>query len=223
MREKMNGNINYQKKMDEILKVVEKENEQGKNPPTLLLHSCCAPCSSYVLEYLTNYFQITILYYNPNISEEKEYRKRVEELKRLLEELPAKYPVAFIEGHYNPDEYYKAVRGLEHLGEKSERCYECYKLRIDYAARLARENGFDYYTTTLSISPHKNAVWLNEIGQQLSDKYGIAYLYADFKKRNGYKRSIELSAQYHLYRQDFCGCIYSKAEEAERKGSQKEK
>lgn len=215
----MGENINYQKKMDEILAMVQSGNEQGGNPKTLLLHSCCAPCSSYVLEYLTNYFQITIVYYNPNISEAEEYRKRVEELKRLLGELPVKYPVTFIEGDYNPDEYDRAVRGFEHLGERSRRCYECYKLRMNYAAKLAKEKGFDYYTTTLSISPHKNAAWLNEIGQQLSDQYNVAYLYADFKKRNGYKRSIELSAQYHLYRQNFCGCVYSKEEAAGRKGN----
>lgn len=217
----MGENINYQKKMDEILTLVKKENEQGMNPKTLLLHSCCAPCSSYVLEYLTNYFQITIVYYNPNISEKKEYQKRVEELKRLLGELPVKYPVTFIEGDYDPDEYDRAVKGFEHLGERSRRCYECYKLRMDYAARLAKEKGFDYYTTTLSISPHKNAAWLNEIGQQLSEQYEVAYLYADFKKKNGYKRSIELSKQYHLYRQDFCGCVYSKAEDSGKKGLSK--
>lgn len=213
----MSDNINFQKKLDENLKVIEMEIAQGKEPPTLLLHSCCAPCSSYVLEYLTNYFRITVLFYNPNISEEKEYQKRVAELRRLLDELPTRYPVMFMEGNYNPQEFYDAVKGLEHLGERSKRCYACYQLRMEYAARIAKEQAFDYFTTTLSISPHKNAKWLNEIGKQLSEEYELSYLYADFKKRNGYKRSIELSTQYHLYRQDFCGCAYSKAEEAARK------
>ena len=215
----MSDNINFQKKMDENLKEIEMEIAKGKKPPTLLLHSCCAPCSSYVLEYLTNYFQITALFYNPNISEEEEYQKRVKELRRLLEELPIRYPVRFMEGNYNPQEFNDAVKGLEHLGERSKRCYACYLLRMEYAAKIAKEQGFDYFTTTLSISPHKNAKWLNEIGKQLSEQYELSYLYADFKKRNGYKRSIELSAQYHLYRQDFCGCAYSKAEEAARKNS----
>ncbi|MDD6070212.1 MAG: epoxyqueuosine reductase QueH [Clostridiales bacterium] len=213
----MNSNTNFQKIMDETLMVIENENEQGKDVPKLLLHSCCAPCSSYVLEYLTKYFEITILFYNPNISEETEYTKRVNELKRLINEIPVKHSVTFMEGEYSPQEYFRAIKGLEHLGERSERCYACYKLRMDYTARIAKKNGFDYFTTTLSISPHKNADWINEIGQQLSDEYEISYLYADFKKKNGYKRSIELSKEYHLYRQDFCGCVYSKAEEEKRK------
>lgn len=215
----MSDNINFQKKMDEDLKRVGMEILQGKEPPTLLLHSCCAPCSSYVLEYLASYFRITVLFYNPNISEEKEYQKRVKELRRLLEELPVRYSVKFMEGKYTPQEFYDAVRGFEHLGERSKRCYECYHLRMEYAAKIAKKQGFDYFTTTLSISPHKNAKWLNEIGKQLSEQYETSYLYADFKKKNGYKRSIELSAKYHLYRQDFCGCAYSKAEEAMRKNS----
>lgn len=213
----MNSNTNFQKIMDETLMVIERENEKGKEVPKLLLHSCCAPCSSYVLEYLTKYFEITILFYNPNISEEKEYIKRANELKRLINEIPVKHSVTFMEGEYSPQEYFKAVKGLEDFGERSERCYACYKLRMEYTARIAQKNDFDYFTTTLSISPHKNADWINEIGQQLSDEYSISYLYADFKKKNGYKRSIELSKEYHLYRQDFCGCVYSKAEEEKRK------
>lgn len=213
----MNNNINFQQKLDEMISRVMIETKSGKKVPSLLLHSCCAPCSSYVLEYLSQYFSITILYYNPNISELTEYRKRVEEQKRLICELPVKYPVDFLEGNYAPEEYYAAVKGLEHLGERSKRCYACYELRLAYAAALAKEKAFDYFTTTLSISPYKNAVWLNEIGEKLQQEHGVKYLYADFKKKNGYKRSIELSEQYHLYRQDFCGCIFSKKEEEERK------
>lgn len=213
----MNNNINFQQKLDKIINDVIAETASGTEVPSLLLHSCCAPCSSYVLEYLSNYFSITILYYNPNISEETEYRKRVEEQKRLISELPVTYPVTFLEGSYHPEEYYEAVKGLEHLGERSRRCYACYELRLAYTAAMAEKNRFDYFTTTLSISPYKNAVWLNEIGERMQKEYGVNYLYADFKKKNGYKRSIELSEQYHLYRQDFCGCRFSKAEEEARK------
>lgn len=208
----MNNNINFQQKLDKIINDVITETASGTEVPSLLLHSCCAPCSSYVLEYLSNYFSITILYYNPNISEETEYRKRVEEQKRLIGELPVTYPVTFLEGSYHPEEYYEAVKGLEHLGERSQRCYVCYELRLAYTAAVAREKEYDYFTTTLSISPYKNAVWLNEIGERMQKEYGVNYLYADFKKKNGYKRSIELSEQYHLYRQDFCGCRFSKEE-----------
>lgn len=204
----MSENVNYQLKLDKILSGI----EQQELVPSLLLHSCCAPCSSYVLEYLSRYFRITIYYYNPNISEETEYRKRVEEQKRLIRELPVGYPVSFLEGAYDPAEYARAVEGMEHLGERSKRCYACYELRLSGTAKRAKELCADYFTTTLSISPHKNAVWLNEIGERLSRDYDIPYLYADFKKRGGYKRSIELSATYHLYRQDYCGCSFSKAE-----------
>ena len=208
----MKENVNYQRKLDQMLQELSMEAEEKGKVPILLLHSCCAPCSSYVLEYLSNHFQITIFYYNPNISEEKEYRKRVEEQKRLISELPVKYPISFLEGKYDTESFEEAIKGLEHLGERSERCYACYRLRLIEAARVAREKGMDYFTTTLSVSPHKNANWLNEIGEQMEQEYGVPYLYSDFKKRNGYKRSIELSEQYHLYRQDFCGCKYSKAE-----------
>lgn len=213
----MKKNVNYQIELAHKLKEIESKIESGDKVPTLLLHSCCAPCSSYVLEYLSNYFLITIYYYNPNISEEMEYRKRVEEQKRLIKELPTKYPVSFMEGNYNPEEYDAAILGKEELGERSIRCYECYKLRLMKAAKIAKEHDFDFFTTTLSISPYKNADWLNEIGELAMRETGVSYLYADFKKKNGYKRSIELSAIYHLYRQDFCGCKYSKKEEEERK------
>lgn len=214
----MKKNENYQSKLDGILREIESKVEAGGKVPGLFLHSCCAPCSSYVLEYLSEYFSITIFYYNPNISEREEYRKRVAEQQRLIRELKTKYPVSFMEGDYIPAEYDAAVEGLEQLGERSRRCYECYKLRMKKTAMLAKEYGFDYFTTTLSISPYKNAKWLNEIGELLEQEMGISYLCADFKKKNGYKRSIELSQKYHLYRQDFCGCKYSKEEELLRKG-----
>lgn len=209
--------MNFQLKLDQMLEEIQQGQEVNGRIPTLLLHSCCAPCSSYVLEYLSRYFQITIFYYNPNISEGEEYRKRVEEQKRLIREMPVKNPVSFLEGNYDPREYYDAVKGLEQLGERSKRCYACYELRMEKAVQTAKEKEYDYFTTTLSISPYKNAAWLNEIGQKLEEEYGVRYLYADFKKRNGYKRSIELSQQYHLYRQDFCGCEFSQREEEERK------
>ncbi len=196
-------NVNYQEILDKIL-------EGLKEKKRLLLHACCAPCSSYVLEYLSNYFDITIYYYNPNIAPDLEYNRRMNELKRFLNEFKTKNKVEFIEEEYNPNDFYTAISGLEHMGEKSPRCYKCYELRMDKAARYAKENGFDYFTTTLSISPYKNSTWINVIGEKLQDKYDIKYLYADFKKRNGYKRSLELSKEYNLYRQDYCGCIYSK-------------
>ena len=213
----MKENVNYQLKMDKILKEIKDGGSELAKVPSLLLHSCCAPCSSYVLEYLSQYFYITIFYYNPNISDGKEYRKRVEEQKRLIRELPVLHEVSFLEGKYDTQEYYNAVRGMEQLGERSRRCFACYRLRMEQAARTAGKEGFDYFTTTLSISPYKNAAWLNEIGEELQQVYGIKYLYADFKKKNGYKRSIELSREYHLYRQDFCGCQFSRREEEERK------
>lgn len=213
----MSQNINFQLKLDKILQEIEEETREGKKVPTLLLHSCCAPCSSYVLEYLSQHFAITIFYYNPNISEEKEYRKRVEEQKRLIRELPVRNEISFMEGEYNPALFDQAIAGKEMLGERSARCYSCYHFRLEEACKVAKAHGFDYFTTTLSISPYKNATWLNEIGEELQQQYEMQYLYADFKKKNGYKRSIELSEQYHLYRQDFCGCKYSKEEEEERK------
>ena len=215
----MENNVNYQIKLDRMLQEIIKKDV--KTAPSLLLHSCCGPCSSYVLEYLSSYFRITLFYYNPNISEEQEYRKRVEEQKRLIASLPVRYPVQFLEGSYEQERFEKAIAGLEHLGERSARCYACYRLRLEEAAVVAKKMGMDYFTTTLSVSPYKNARWLNEIGKALEEEYGVPYLYSDFKKRNGYKRSIELSEQYHLYRQDFCGCKYSKEEEALRKNLKK--
>lgn len=200
--------INYQKKLNEIIDNIIKSGET----PGLLLHSCCAPCSSYVLEYLSQYFKITVFYYNPNISPEEEYRKRVAEQKRLISQLPAKNPVDFIEGDYKPQDFYDITKGMEDIPEGGERCFACYRLRLEHAARLAADMGFDYFTTTLSISPYKNAPKLNEIAEELSEIYRVKNLPSDFKKKEGYKRSIALSAEYNLYRQDYCGCIFSKLE-----------
>ena len=198
--------LNYQLLLDkELEKIIE-----SNKVPTLLLHACCAPCSSYVLEYLSKYFKITILYYNPNITERLEYFKRLEELQNFIKKINYTNPVNIMDIEYNSDDYFVKVKGLEHDKEGGGRCYKCYELRIDKTAYIASLNSFDYFTTTLSISPYKNSKWINEIGEKLQDKYNVKYLYADFKKRNGYKRSIELSKEYNLYRQDYCGCIYSK-------------
>ena len=197
---------NYQKELDKII-----VNLNG-SVPTLFLHSCCAPCSSYVLEYLAEYFEITVFYYNPNIYPPKEYEKRVEELQRLMGNLSVRHPLHFVNGRYDPKEFYQAVKGLEDIPEGGERCFTCYELRMRESAKLAAHGKFDYFTTTLSISPLKNAEKINEIGKRLEEEYGVRHLPSDFKKKNGYKRSVELSAQYGLYRQDYCGCVFSKRE-----------
>ncbi len=198
-------NNNYQKQLDILTKSI----PEGA-APSLFLHACCAPCSSYVLEYLSEYFAITVFYYNPNISSKNEYIKRINELKRLIIEMPLKNPVKFEEGEYDPQIFFDMAKGFENAPEGGERCYKCYELRMREAARQAAFHHYDYFTTTLSISPHKNAAWINEIGERLALEFGVIHLPSDFKKRNGYKRSIELSAEYGLYRQDYCGCIYSK-------------
>jgi len=195
--------MNYQLELENIIKKLDSKKK-------LLLHSCCAPCSSYVLEYLSNFFEITIYYYNPNISPVEEFIKRVEEQKRLINELPVRNKISFIEGKYENNKFEELIKGKEQEKEGGSRCYLCYKLRLEETAKLAKEQGFDYFTTTLSISPYKNSKALNEIGEELGKKYEINYLYADFKKKDGYKRSIELSRIYGLYRQDYCGCTYSK-------------
>ena len=205
--------VNYQKELDKVIDGLVKENRV----PSLLLHSCCAPCSSYCLEYLSQYFHITVDYYNPNIYPEEEYHMRVQEQQRLIRELPAKYPIAFREGAYDKERFYEMARGLEEEKEGGERCFKCYRLRLEETAKAAKAGGFSYFTTTLSISPHKNAQVLNELGKEISDVFGVPYLYSDFKKKNGYRRSCELSTEYHLYRQDYCGCPFSKAEAEERK------
>ena len=198
---------NYQKELERVISAI----PEGKIP-TLLLHSCCAPCSSYVLEYLFDYFAVTVLYYNPNIYPEEEFRHRADEQKRLIESLPSKHPISFIEGLFDSREFYDAVRGLEHIPEGGERCHACFRLRLEETARIAAKNGFDYFTTTLTISPLKNAAALNKIGEETASHFGIAWLPSDFKKKNGYKRSVELSEEYGLYRQDYCGCVFSKKE-----------
>ena len=182
-----------------------------KKKEKLLLHACCAPCSSAVLERISKYFDITILYYNPNITEEKEYNKRLEEIKTFVKKLNLDN-VTVLPGRYNPEEFFDIATGLEEEKERGKRCFKCYKLRLEETARQAEKLGFTYFTTTLSISPYKNSKWLNEIGEELNKIYNSTYLYADFKKKNGYKRSIELSKKFNLYRQDYCGCIYSKKE-----------
>lgn len=219
--------INYQKELDKIIEKIQKEGRR----PSLLLHSCCAPCSSYCMEYLTQYFDITVYYYNPNITDEEEYRLRVEEQQRLIREFPG---IKFEEGPYDPESFFDIAKGLEMVPEGGERCFRCYELRLKQAVDAAKLGGYDYVTTTLTISPLKNSKKLNEIGERLlqradNERCGaveesvqfvsetrLTWLPSDFKKRNGYKRSVELSAQYDLYRQNYCGCVYSK-EEAERR------
>ena len=200
----MNYDLEMQKQMDNI--------EEGTK---LLLHACCAPCSSAVLERIANHFEVTIFYYNPNITEEAEYQKRVEEIKRLISTINPKYKVSLLEGRYNPEEFFTMAKGLEQEPEKGKRCYKCYNLRLEETAKVAEEKNFPYFCTTLTLSPHKNATWLNEIGERLDKEYKPTYLYSDFKKREGYKRSIELSKEYNLYRQDYCGSIYSKRNKEE--------
>ena len=208
-------NRNYSKELEQIL---EDDKNKGKR---LFLHSCCAPCSSYVLEYLRKFFAITVFYYNPNITEQEEYVKRVAEQKRLIVEfnrqledgtIAGAYPIEVIEGDYQRELFFDSVKGLENCKEGGERCFVCYEMRLRETAKRAKEFAADYFTTTLTISPLKNAAKLNEIGERLAQEYGVPFLPSDFKKKNGYKRSIELSKEYNLYRQDYCGCIYSKLE-----------
>lgn len=199
-------NRNYQKELEKLIANIEKT----ENRPKLLLHACCAPCSSYCLEYLSKYFLITIFFYNPNIFPEDEYQKRVEEMKRLISEMDFENQVNFIEGKYHPQEFFDMAKGLEKVPEGGERCFKCYRMRMEETAKLAREHGYEYFTTTLSISPLKNAAKINEIGEELAEIYQVQHLPSDFKKKNGYKRSVELSAEHGLYRQNYCGCVYSK-------------
>ena len=240
-------NRNYQKELDKIIEKITVAAESADGTackaskevvPTLFLHSCCAPCSSYVLEYLRKYFRITVFYYNPNITEDEEYRKRVAEQKRLIAAYNAElteenradgqksvrhiddkkssgrecqvYHIEVIEGDYEPERFYEIAKGLEQCPEGGDRCFACYELRLRETAKRAKEREYDYFTTTLSISPLKNAAKLNEIGEQLAKEYGVEWLPSDFKKKDGYKRSIELSKEYDLYRQDYCGCVYSR-------------
>lgn len=200
--------INYQKIMEET---IQKECSEGR-VPRLLLHSCCGPCSSYCLQYLSEYFKVTVFYYNPNIYPPEEYEVRAREQERFIGEFPSKYPIGFAEGCYDTERFYEMAKGMEQLPEGGERCFACYRLRLRETAEYAKANGFDYFTTTLSISPLKNADKLNEIGGELAKEYGIPYLFSDFKKKDGYKKSTELSKEYDMYRQYYCGCVYSKNE-----------
>ena len=202
----MNSNINYQKELEKVLIQIQNRDKT----PTLLLHSCCAPCSSYVIEYLSNYFYITVFYYNPNISPEAEYRFRSSEQKRLISSMDTKYPVLFAEEEYDSRQFFTAVKGLENEPEGGKRCEKCFELRLQRTVQKALQENFDYFTTTLTISPLKNAPLLNTIGISLGEKYNINWLPCDFKKKGGYKRSIELSKEYGLYRQNYCGCVFSK-------------
>ena len=192
--------VNYEEKMLSQIKSAKK----GAN---LLLHSCCAPCSSACLERLKEHFQITILYYNPNIEEEEEYEKRKAEQIRFLRETGW---ADFIDCSHDKSAYEEIAKGYENEPERGARCYRCYGLRLEKTAQTAKDKGFDYFATTLTLSPHKNADWLNEIGEEMAGRYGVSYLFSDFKKKGGYPRSIALSNEYDLYRQDFCGCKYSK-------------
>ncbi|MBR1779691.1 MAG: epoxyqueuosine reductase QueH [Clostridia bacterium] len=197
---------NYQKEMEEILK-----NLQGPGATKrLLLHSCCAPCSSYVLMTLSRFFNITIFYYNPNISPKEEYDHRKDEQKKLLSSMDFANGVNFLDCDYEDYEFDNISKGLENEPEKGRRCYKCYELRLRKTAQKARVNNYDFFATTLTVSPYKNADWINKIGEDLSRTYGVAYLVSDFKKNNGYKKSIELSEKYNLYRQNFCGCRFSR-------------
>lgn len=197
--------MNYQLVLNKTLEEIESEHKT----PALLLHVCCAPCSTYVLEYLSDYFNITLYYYNPNIFPQDEYLIRLRELIKFIQEFKSKNLMFIEEAKYNPLEYYQEIKGLENEKEGGSRCKKCYALRLEEAAKKAAEKSLDYFTTTLSISPLKNAQLINELGAEYEKKYGVHYLYADFKKKEGYKRSIELSKQYGLYRQDYCGCEFS--------------
>ena len=206
---------NYQKELDQIIEEIKELNKV----PRLLIHSCCAPCSSYVLEYLSQYFEITVYFYNPNIYPPLEYIRRVEEQDRLIQEMNFVHPVTLQTGAYEPQEFYRIVEGLEKEPEGGLRCFRCYELRLQEAAKIAQAGKFDYFTTTLSISPLKNADKLNEIGEKLGREYRVAYLPSDFKKKNGYKRSVELSKEHDLYRQDYCGCVFSQRERQTKESS----
>lgn len=207
----------------QLSKLIEKLQKEGRTPH-LLLHACCAPCSSHCLEYLSKYFRITVFYYNPNISPKEEYTLRIEEIKRFIKEFKSENEITLIEGKYELERFFQVVKGLEQEPEGGKRCEQCFKLRLSEAAKLAKELNADYYTTTLSISPLKNAELLNKIGKEEGDAIGVTHLPSDFKKKGGYARSIELSKEYNLYRQNFCGCVYSlqeaKAREAKRKESE---
>ena len=210
--------INYDLAMENQLQEIKK----SENKPRLLLHSCCAPCSSAILEFLQEYFEITVYFFNPNITFEEEYLKRLEEQKEYHKKRG--YKINVVEGEYNPEiDFFQKVKGLENEREGGKRCHQCYNLRLEETAKKAQELGYDYFTTVLSISPMKNAQWINEIGEELGKKYGIKFLNGDFKKKSRYLRSIEISKEYELYRQDYCGCIFCKVEREKIEKKKKEK
>ena len=198
----------YQKELDKIIKNI----DPSQPAPRLLLHSCCGPCSSYVLEYLTQYFSIVLFYDNPNIQPRAEYDHRLAEQKKVIAHIDAPHGIELREGIYDPSRYAKAVHGLTHLPEGSERCFACYRFRMEEAAALAKTLGCDYFATTMSISPYKNATRINEIGEEIAEQVGVPHLPSDFKKKGGYQRSIVLCREWDIYRQHYCGCIYSQRE-----------
>lgn len=207
---------NYQKQLEEVLKRMKEEGKRKR----LLLHACCAPCSSYCLEYLREAFALTVFFYNPNLTEQEEYRRRVEEEKRLIDLMNGQggsSQIEILEGRYEPERFLEAAKGLETCKEGGERCVRCFALRLGETARVAAEGGFDFFTTSLTISPLKNSALLNRIGAQEGERYGVRFLPSDFKKNNGYLRSTQLSRLYDLYRQNYCGCIYSKVEASDRR------
>ena len=208
---------NYQLMLEETIQEITEANKV----PKLLLHSCCAPCSSYCLEYLSDYFEITVFYYNPNIYPDEEYFHRAREQQVFIERFPAKHPISFVEGDFDKERFFQSVKGLENEPERGARCNVCFELRLGEAASMARQMNMDYFTTTLSISPMKDAALLNDIGSKMEEKYGVKYLHSDFKKKNGYKRSCELSQEYGMYRQDYCGCVFSYNESKARRMEQK--
>lgn len=209
----MSNKINHQKELEKILFNLPMKD----SPQSLLLHSCCAPCSTYVLKYLSQYFAITLYFYNPNITEKAEYERRLIEQKRLIATLNTLeeviYPIIIVESSYKVQEFYDCAKGLEEELEGGKRCEACFRLRLEASAQVAKELGSDYFTTTLTISPRKNSKLLNEIGQEMAEKYHEQFLPSDFKKKEGYKQSVQLSELYELYRQDYCGCIYSKRQQ----------
>ncbi|MBE6794886.1 MAG: epoxyqueuosine reductase QueH [Ruminococcaceae bacterium] len=197
---------NYQRELDKLIE----NNQRAGVTPTLCLHACCAPCMSYCLEYLSNFFKIIVVFYNPNITEEAEYNMRLNEVKRFVAENEYKYPVTVVEGDYTPEKFFELSKGLESAPERGKRCLSCYEERLRFTAKLAKEMGADFFATTLTLSPLKNADAINKIGERLSAELDTPYLCTDFKKKGGYLRSIELSKLHNLYRQNFCGCIYSR-------------
>lgn len=209
---------NYAKELEQLIQKLQQEGRV----PRLLLHACCAPCSSAVLEYLSQYFAITLLYYNPNIAPLEEYQKREAELRRLVSQMKFTHPVALLPCQYDGQAFVQAARGLEGEPEGGKRCEACFRLRLRYAAQEAARLRFDYYTTTLSISPMKNAPLLNQLGEEIGREFGVAHLPSDFKKKDGYKRSVQLSKEYDLYRQDYCGCAFSKAQRQREKEEREE-